>query len=156
MKSEGIKLLETMAADAAAMRYPAAARHGALAPRKYNDRTANGLTKAIVDYLQLEGWQAERIAVMGRCVDNTRVVKDVLGNSKKIGSVKWIPGQMTPGSADISATIKGRSVKLEVKIGKDRQSEAQKKYQESIERAGGTYVVCRSFDDFLSWYEGFI
>ena len=154
-KSSAILLLETMAMDAAKVRYPAAASCGALAPRKYNDTTANGLTKAIIDFLQLNGWRAERIAVQGRCIDKTQVVTDVLGGRKRIGSVSWIPGQMTPGSADISATIRGRSVKIEVKQ-KDRQSEAQKRYQESIERAGGTYIIARSFDQFLEWYNEFI
>lgn len=155
-KSSSILLLETMAMDAAKVRYPAAASRGALAPRKYTDRTANGLTRCITDFLQLNGWQAERIAVQGRCIDKTEVVTDVLGGRKRIGSVSWIPGQMTPGSADISATIRGRSVKIEVKIGSDRQSEAQRKYQEAIERAGGTYVIARSFDQFIEWYNDFL
>jgi hypothetical protein len=46
-----------------------------------------------------------------------------------VAGIQWTKGTSTAGSADISATIKGRSVKIEVKIGKDRQSEAQKKYQ---------------------------
>jgi hypothetical protein len=59
---------------------------------------------------------------------------------------------MTPGSADIAATINGRSVKIEVKHGKDRQSEAQRRYQEAIERAGGLYVIATSFEQFYNWY----
>ncbi len=68
----------------------------------------------------------------------------------------WTKGTSTAGSADISATIKGRSVKIEVKIGKDRQSEAQKRYQEMIERAGGIYIIAKDFDSFVEWYENFI
>ena len=155
MKSPALQQLEALALQDAQRRFPAAARHGALAPRTYSDRTANGLTKAIIDFLQLNGWQAERISVQGRCVDNTKVVTDVLGGRKRIGSVKWIPGQMTPGSSDISCTIKGRSVKIEVKI-KDRQSEAQMRYQEAIERAGGIYIIVRSFEEFYQWYNNFL
>lgn len=59
---------------------------------------------------------------------------------------------MTVGTADISATIRGRSVKIEVKIGRDRQSEAQKRYQASIEAAGGIYYIARNIDDFMQWY----
>jgi hypothetical protein len=59
---------------------------------------------------------------------------------------------MQKGSADLSATINGRSVKIEVKIGRDKQSEFQKKYQEQIEQAGGIYVIIRSFSEFLNFY----
>jgi hypothetical protein len=73
----------------------------------------------------------------------------------KVIGVTWTKGTSTAGSADISATIKGRSVKIEVKI-KDRQSEAQKRYQEHIEKAGGIYKIFRDFDSFVEWYEKFI
>jgi len=68
---------------------------------------------------------------------------------------QWTKGTGTPGSADISATIYGRSVKIEVKIGKDRQSEAQKNYQAMIERSGGTYIIAKDFDLFLEWFDKF-
>ena len=123
---------------------------------KYTDKTANGLTKAIVKWINLNGYQAERISTSGRWVDNSKVVTDVLGNSKKIGSGKYIKGSGTKGSADISATIKGRSVKIEVKYGRDVQSDVQKQYQEMIEKAGGVYFIAKTFDEFVLWYEYFI
>ncbi len=122
----------------------------------YTDKTANGLTKCIVHWLNLNGWQAERISTTGRYIDNSKIVTDVLGNRKKIGSGKYIKGSGTNGSADISATIKGRSIKIEVKIGKDRQSDAQKKYQEMIEKAGGVYFIATDFDEFMMFYKGII
>lgn len=122
----------------------------------YTDKTANGLTKCIVHWLNLNGWQAERISTTGRYIDDSKIVTDVLGNRKKIGSGKYIKGSGTNGSADISATIKGRSIKIEVKIGKDRQSDAQKKYQEMIEKAGGVYFIATDFDEFLMFYKGII
>jgi hypothetical protein len=116
---------------------------------KYTDKTANGLTRCIIDYLEFNGCQAERISTTGRMVDNTKTFTNVLGITKQIGSKKWIKGSGTKGSADISATINGKSVKIEVKIGKDRQSEHQKKYQESIEKSGGIYLIAKSFEDFI-------
>lgn len=44
-------------------------------------------------------------------------------------------------------------MKIEVKHGRDRQSEAQKKYQADIEKAGGVYYVAKTFDEFYRWYE---
>ena len=119
---------------------------------KFLDKTANGLTKAIIAWINLNGYQAERISTTGRYVDNSKIVTDVLGNQKKIGSGKYIKGTGTNGSADISATIKGKSIKIEVKIGKDKQSEAQIKYQQMIERAGGIYFIAKNFDDFYDFY----
>jgi len=118
---------------------------------KYTDKTANGLTKAIVKWINLNGYQAERISTSGRWVDNSKVVTDVLGNQKKIGSGKYIKGSGTKGSADISATIKGRSIKIEVKM-KDKQSEAQIEYQKAIERAGGIYFIAKDFTSFYQFY----
>ena len=118
---------------------------------KYTDKTANSLTKAIVKWINLNGYQAERISTSGRWVDNSKVVTDVLGNQKKIGSGKYIKGSGTKGSADISATIKGMSIKIEVKM-KDKQSEAQKEYQKAIERAGGIYFIAKDFTSFYHFY----
>jgi hypothetical protein len=63
-----------------------------------------------------------------------------------------VKGTGTDGTADISATIKGRSVKIEIKIGSDRQSEAQRNYQHIIEKAGGIYFIAKDFAQFYSWY----
>lgn len=119
---------------------------------KYSDKTANGLTKAIVKWINLNGYQAERISTTGRWIDNSKIVTDVLGNRKKIGSGKYIKGSGTKGSADISATIKGKSIKIEVKIAKDKQSDAQKEYQQAIERAGGIYFIAKDFSSFFEFY----
>ena len=117
----------------------------------YSDKTANGLTKMVIDWITLNGGQAERISNMGRYIDSSKVVTNVLGQRMKIGSGKFIPGAGTNGTADISAIVKGRSVKIEVKM-KDKQSDAQKKYQESVESAGGIYYIVRSFDEFIEKY----
>jgi hypothetical protein len=115
----------------------------------YKDQTANGLTKAICDFINYQGYQAERINTMGTAREKKTTAGKVIG-------VTWTKGTSTAGSADISATIKGRSVKIEVKIGKDRQSEAQKRYQENIEKAGGTYIIAKDFNSFVEWYNQFI
>lgn len=122
---------------------------------KYSDKTANGLTKCIIDWLNLNGHQAERISSSGRYIDTRQIVTNVV-SSKVIGSGQWVYGSGTKGTADISATINGRSVKIEVKIGKDRQSSYQKHYQAKIEQAGGIYIISKTFQDFYQWYLNFI
>lgn len=128
----------------------------ALPERKYSDTTANGLTKCIKEFLNFTGHQAERINSMGRQIDNTKVVEDVLGRKRTIGSKKYIPGTATNGTADISSVIYGMSVKIEVKIGRDSQSEDQKKYQKSVEDAGGIYLIAKDFDGFIESYRDLV
>jgi len=122
---------------------------------KYIDTTANGLTKCVIDYINFIGGQAERISNTGRYIDESRIVTDVLGNRKKIGTGKYIKGTGTNGTADISATFKGKSIKIEIKM-KDKQSEVQKEYQQAIERAGGIYFICHTFDEFLDKFNTFV
>lgn len=116
------------------------------------ERSANDLTKLIKNFLNWEGWQAERINTMGRMVGKTQIKHDVVGLPQVVGNQKYIKGTGTKGSADLSATIKGRSVKIEIKWGKDRQSQEQKEYQKHIESAGGIYYIARTFDEFIEWY----
>lgn len=123
---------------------------------KYKENNANSLTRAIIKFLQLHGHQAERISVTGRRIDKRKIVYDVLGHARQVGSVEWIKSSMQPGTADISATIRGRSVKIEVKVGRDKQREAQVLYQQQIERAGGVYMIATSLDQFMEWYDNFI
>ena len=144
-------MLEEMADQAARAKYPNTPAHF-LAPRKFRDDSANGLTNCIIQFIRLTGGQAERISNTGRRIDTRTSFEDVVGRTRTIGSSNWIPGTGTNGSADISATIAGRSVKIEVKVGRDIQSQAQKDYQKSIEQAGGIYIIASTFAGFMEWY----
>lgn len=124
--------------------------------RKYTDTTANGLTKCIKDFLNFTGHQAERINSMGRTISAVKQEVDVIGRTRSVGSTKYIPGTATNGTADISSVIYSMSVKIEVKIGKDRQSKDQKAYQLHIEEAGGVYIIAKSFDGFIEDYRKLI
>jgi len=120
---------------------------------KFSDKTANGLEKAIVALIKLNGGMAERVKNTGRYIDGSKIVTNIMGHTKRIGTGKYIPGTGTNGTADIHATINGRTVAIEVKIGSDKQSDAQKEYQAMIEGAGGLYMIAKSFDNFYEQYE---
>ena len=150
-KKTALSRLTSLAREDFARRYPDL-RPGQYPKFKYSDRTANGLTKAILDFLRFSGWQAERISCTGRPVDHRQTYTDVLGHVRQIGSIRWITPTMQVGTADISATVKGKSVKIEVKI-RDRQSEAQRRYQREVESAGGVYIIATSFEQFYRWYK---
>lgn len=149
--SDGLKILKKLAEHELQKKYPSAPKH-ALPGVKYSDKTANGLTKCIIDWIRFNDGQAERISVVSRKVAG-----------------KFVKSAMTKGTADISATIPetwydydendylqvfkiGRSVKIEVKIGKDRQSEEQKQYERDIVNAGGLYFIAKDFNSFYEWY----
>ncbi|OZI09335.1 hypothetical protein BWI93_04555 [Siphonobacter sp. BAB-5385] len=119
---------------------------------KFSDKTANGLTKCIVAFIRLQGFQAERVSVEGRVLDGRKTFQDAVGYRRTIGTVKRIRSSAQVGSADVSAIINGRSVKIEVKVGNDRQSQAQKEYQRQVEAAGGIYLLISSFQQFYDWY----
>lgn len=153
-RSEGIKTLKELALAHSRTLHPTMPDY-ARSIRTYSDKTANGLTRCIIDFLNFSGLQAERINCTGKMIDNTEVMTDTLGDRRSIGSVKWLPTSGQKGTADISATIWGKSVKIEVKM-KDRQSDVQHKYQLQVERAGGIYLLVRNFDEFLDCYNELI
>jgi hypothetical protein len=120
-----------------ANRYPSVPSY-ALPKSKHSDSTANGLTKAIISWLELNGCWATRVSSAGRYIAQQG---------------KFIPSTTKRGTADIHAVIAGRHVSIEVKIGRDKMSEDQHKVKAAIEKAGGLYYVAHSFDEFLTFYK---
>jgi hypothetical protein len=120
----------------------------------FSASTTNGLTKAVIHFLMLKGHQSERISSAGRYINNSITSTNVMNQRVKIGSGCWIPGTSKKGSADISSTINSMSVKWEIKNAKtrDRQSEAQKRYQAGVEASLGVYVIVTSFAQFVNWF----
>jgi hypothetical protein len=92
----------------------------------------------ILDYIRFNGGFAERINSMG--------IYDVkLQRFRPSGSRK--------GTADISATFAGKSIRVEVKIGRDRLSDHQRRYAEEVTRAGAHYFIASDFNSFYTWFE---
>ena len=118
---------------------------------KYSDKTANGLTNCIVDFLNFSGHMASRINNMGTWRADESNIKGGF----------YTPSNQIKGIADITSCINvkitgievGISVWWEVKIGKDVQSEAQKSFAERVRASGGHYYVVKTFDDFIKHYD---
>ena len=128
----------------------------ALPKTEYNDKSANGLTRCVLDYLLLSGHFCERTGNEGRVIDGRKTYTDVIGRQKTIGTVKRIKSSGTKGTSDLKAVINGRMVAIEIKYGADRQSQHQKDYQAMVEKAGGTYWIVKNFEQFLNLYENYI
>lgn len=113
--------------------------HGYLKTTYPDTDKANGLTKAVIQFLLWEGHRATGISSAGRMVNG-----------------KYIPGRTRRGAADVSATIEGRSVMIEIKVGKDKPSEYQLREQQLEIKAGGQYWFIHTFDEFLEYYDSFL
>jgi len=136
-KPEAIKELERLATEAARLKHPTLPVH-ALAPRKFRDDTANSLTCCIVAYISMTGGWASRIGNQGTF-------------KKSIG--RYIPSTAKRGLADVMATYQGKSLHIEVKVGKDRMSEHQRLVETEVTKSGGYYIIARNFTEFKNWID---
>lgn len=130
--------------------YPHAYKDGYYLEPKYPKvDAANGLTTFICNFLHWKGHRATRVNVSGRLVDS----KEKQASGNVIGVKKWIPSSTRKGTADISATIKGRSVMIEIKVGRDKPRPDQLSEQERERRAGGIYEFISTPEQFFELYD---
>ena len=64
-------------------------------------------------------------------------------------------GNTEKGLPDIWACVRGRFFVIEVKAGKDKMSEHQEMRKFEIEKAGGTFIVARSTDQFIQDFDNY-
>ena len=93
---------------------------------------SNGLTTFIINFLNWSGYRATRINTMGRQING-----------------KFIPSATRKGTADISATVKGKSVMIEIKVGSDRPRTEQLAEQQRERNAGGIYEFVHTPEGFF-------
>lgn len=119
-------------------------------PRKtFTDKTANGLQTAIKTFCDIKGVLCDRRGNEGRYRPGQTVV-DVIGRTRIMRGT-WLPGQNN-GQGDLSITMKGRIHWVEVKIGKDRQSDAQKTFESKVKKAGASYDIVKDWEQFYKLY----
>lgn len=140
------QIFESMLLEEAAVKYPNVPPH-ALVKKEYKLRSANGLAGAIVHFIKLLGGHAERRSNTGRYIQ-PKTYTNVFGKKIELGKGKYIPGTGRNGTSDVSGVFNGVPLAIEVKIGKDRMSEAQKQYKRDFEKAGGFYMEAKTFDQF--------
>lgn len=131
IKPASVKKLENDLLEQKKLKYPG---QPYLCKKSLRDDTANGLTACISAWCSVNGAHFQRVNTTGQ-------YDFKLGRYRRSGSTK--------GVADIMIIYKGNTINLEIKIGKDKQSKDQVKMQESINNAGGIYIIVKSFDNFL-------
>jgi hypothetical protein len=117
---------------------PAAyAANGGAERGKWDDTTANGLTRAIIEFLKYSGGWATRINVVG------------IERTNQYGEKFKTPSTTEKGTPDIMGVYSSYFLGIEVKIGVDRQSDDQKHVERQIKKADGFYIIARNFPDFV-------
>lgn len=122
--------------------------------KPWSDKSTNGLTKAILDYLTLKGFYANRINTQGQArvkrIPKFNLLSGRVEHSQKVTYTKSMTAKGTP---DIDAIVFGYPVKIEVKCGKDQMRDEQREQQRDIIRAGGVYYIAKDMDSFLRWFK---
>lgn len=137
VKPDSVKAFEQEVFEADCKKFPRI-EPSMLAKTKFEDKTANGLTKLVCAWINFHGGNARRVNTGGIYNPKTK---------------KYRFSGATNGQADISATWHGKSLQIEIKAGKDRPREDQLKQQERERAAGGIYEFVHNFDEFLKLIE---
>jgi len=133
--------------------YPAASStYGYLKVKEYPDVTKhNGLRKFATDFLKWNGHHAEVTGNTGRKIFDKKKQKEI-----------WINGSGTNGTSDVKCDIAvdfQRSpvpVKIEIKVGRDFQSDAQIEYEADVTTNGALYWLIRSPERLIDLYDNLL
>ena len=137
---QAIRLLKDAVKASKQAKYPNIPDYAVTVPQ-YEDASANGLSKCIIDFLN-----SQDHCYCGR-ISNEGVMR-----TNQYGKSFRVKSSMQNGISDLDAVIYGRAVKIEVKKNRDVQSEDQKNYQKLIENAKGYYVIAKDFQGFFDWF----
>ena len=102
---------------------------------KFRDDSANNLTKCIQAWCKVNGAHFQRQNSQGQFDPRLNI---------------WRKSGSTRGISDALIIYKGQTINIEIKYGKDKQSDRQMSVQASIESAGGIYWIVRDYDEFLN------
>ena len=133
----GLRQLEILADACKKALHPNFPEH-ARVKSKYSDRTANKLTRAIVDWFGYQRHFATRLSSSG-------TFRTDLG--------KYVPSQQRLGMPDIYAIVEGRAVHVEVKVAKDYLSDDQKETMAALKTSGAVVFVASTFQSFFDFYQ---
>ena len=100
--------------------------------------------------LKSKGADPQKANDAGTYRDNTKIVTDIIGIQRKIGSGNWTKtSNVKPGRADITCFFKGRMLNLEVKVGNDKMSDLQKIEEIRAKNNNEEYIIIKTIEDFL-------
>ena len=100
--------------------------------KKIPNANTNEITKLIVDYIHY-------------IYPKSSTFQRISSEGKWRKGIGYIPSE-NKGLSDAEGMVNGRFLSLELKVGKDRQQESQKKRQIKVENDGGIYYLCKWID----------
>ncbi len=132
-----IQHLNRLADEAKAIKYPNVPT-SRLVKSRYSDKSANDLTTAVIDFLNLSGCFASRLASTG---------------TFRADLQKFIPSKQRSGLPDVMGVVNGRAIFVEIKIARDQLSDEQREAIADLTKAGAVVFVASNFQDFYEWYQ---
>jgi len=150
-KPDAVKLLEQQVLEYDRAKHPSIPPHY-IAPTSFRDDTARGLIKCILALMKVSGHEAKEISAPGRRVDRRKSFIDVIGISRRIGTVQWESGVNPKNKADILATIDGWPIEVKVDMNIDSSLSPGIDYQIPFDQAGTPRILVYSFTKFHEWY----
>ncbi|GAB3501045.1 hypothetical protein GCM10027341_27280 [Spirosoma knui] len=130
-----LQILNRLADQHKAAKYPNVPSH-ARVKSHYSDKSANELTTAIVDFINLSGGFATRLASTGTFRADLQM---------------FVPSKQLCGLPDVMVIIQGHSAFVEVKFGRDRLSDDQREAIALLNKAGARCFIASDFQGFYDW-----
>lgn len=109
-------------------------------PKKKKSPT-NELTSAIMKYMR-----SLRCAVAR--INTTGIYDEKIGKYRYSGSTNGVEDVNCILPVNIAGMKVGVTVAVEIKTGKDRMRDEQLERKENVEKAGGHYIIAKTFDQF--------
>ncbi len=103
----------------------------------FGNKKTNLLTAVCVWWIKAMGGFASRQSSTGIPI------------KRKDGTTFFKPAPGMVGAGDIYAMFGGRTIWIEIKFGRDVQSDKQKKFEKLVTEQGAEYWIVRSFDGLL-------
>lgn len=142
--------------------YPSATSNFGYLTTKYPDtRTKGGLATFVCNFLKWNGHHGEKTNNMGRPIQKFAPKMNIwTGTVQNVpNGIEWQKGSGITGTSDVKGHVNIPASKfpvpiyVEIKIGKDRQSQEQKGYQKQVTDTGAFYMLCSFPEDFILFYD---
>lgn len=113
---------------------------------KKKSTPANELTSSVMKYMK-----SLRCAVAR--INTTGIYDEKLGRYRFSGSTNGVEDVNCVMPVNISGLKVGVTVAVEIKVGKDKMRPEQLERKENVEKAGGHYIVAKTFDQFKEEFD---
>ncbi len=111
--------------------------------KPFTEKGANELTRAIEAFIRYTGNYADRI-------NNTGIYDTKLKKFRRSNTRRGIADIMASKRVEHQGKFFAITVAIEIKFGNDKLSEFQLRMKDDIERAGGVYLVARTWSQFVT------